>query len=329
MRFRELLAIICLLPPATNAVLAQPSNVTEPDMSIVDRVRVYPAPAHAQDLRSGTISGSNTGNSDDYHQLGVIQESPAPDQWTEIHLQSERPYRFIRYNSPPGSHCRIAELQLYAGARRIKGAVFSSQGPNEGVLREAGSSQKAVDDKVETFFETKAPDGQFIGLDLQDQASCKTPKFNPAPGTFAAPVEVSITSRTKDAAIFYTVDGSHPDKSIGQRYTKPLTLAKTTGLQAIAVKDDCASSQVGFGAYLIGEPVLKLRTLHVGNSLTATTRALPVYASSMGIEEKQEMFLHGGATTEVLWKDATGPKRRMGKGIASICSYRPHDTATA
>ncbi len=51
------------------------------------------------------------------------------------------------------------------------------------------------------------------------------------------PVPVSIQSNTKDAVIYYTIDGSIPDKN-ANRYKKPFYVNKSLVIHAIVVKDN-------------------------------------------------------------------------------------------
>jgi hypothetical protein len=46
----------------------------------------------------------------------------------------------------------------------------------------------------------------------------------------------------------------------------------------------------------------------VGNSLTASTN-LSLFAATLGYKDNYRSFLHGGATTKVLWADATGARK--------------------
>ena len=60
-----------------------------------------------------------------------------------------------------------------------------------------------------------------------------TPQINPPGGDFVSPVEVSITSATDGAQIYYTVDGSEPTVA-SEPYATPFTVAQTTTVRARA-----------------------------------------------------------------------------------------------
>ncbi|PTM20359.1 MAG: hypothetical protein DA446_03555, partial [Bacteroidetes bacterium] len=78
----------------------------------------------------------------------------------------------------------------------------------------------------------------------------ETPVFNPAGGTFTESVEVSISSATADAMIYYTTDGSTPDAS-STEYTGPVTFTETTTLKAIAIAEGFEDSDVAEATYTI------------------------------------------------------------------------------
>jgi poly(beta-D-mannuronate) lyase len=81
--------------------------------------------------------------------------------------------------------------------------------------------------------------------------SVAAPIFNPAPGTFNAPVTVSMSTSTGGASIRYTTDGSMPTSSSGTVYTGPITISATTPLNAIAYATGLPDSTVTSGTYTI------------------------------------------------------------------------------
>lgn len=67
------------------------------------------------------------------------------------------------------------------------------------------------------------------------------PTISPAGGTFRDPVNVTITSSTEGAKIYYTLDDSEPTES-SQQYTNAFTISENTVVKAIAAKDGKTSS---------------------------------------------------------------------------------------
>lgn len=68
------------------------------------------------------------------------------------------------------------------------------------------------------------------------------PVFSPNGGRFIDQVEVTITTPTEGATIYYTTNGVDANEQ-SQVYEGPITLTETTTLKAIAVKDDTKSYQ--------------------------------------------------------------------------------------
>lgn len=61
-----------------------------------------------------------------------------------------------------------------------------------------------------------------------------SPMFNPAPGKYAGPVDVIMTTTTPGGNIHYTIDGTIPTAS-SPLYFTPVKLSSTTTLKAIAI----------------------------------------------------------------------------------------------
>lgn len=75
-------------------------------------------------------------------------------------------------------------------------------------------------------------------------------KFSANRGFYEKPFEVSITTDTEDAVIYYTTDSSIPSASNGNIYAGPIPITKTTCLRAIAVKPGCLSTNVDTQTYI-------------------------------------------------------------------------------
>ena len=76
-----------------------------------------------------------------------------------------------------------------------------------------------------------------------------TPTFNPAAGEVTSGTEVTISSATDGATIYYTTDGTDPTTSSTQGTS--VTITATTTIKAIAVKEGMANSEVATAQYTI------------------------------------------------------------------------------
>src|SRR5438876_5301152 len=92
------------------------------------------------------------------------------------------------------------------------------------------------------------------------------PTFNPAGGTFAGSVAVTMSTATSGATIYYTTDGSTPTTA-SSAYTGPVPLTTTTTLKAMAAASGMADSSVTSATYTIVQtaapPTFKLGRANV------------------------------------------------------------------
>jgi hypothetical protein len=99
------------------------------------------------------------------------------------------------------------------------------------------------------------------------------PAFAPAAGTYTAAQNVVLSSATTDAAIYYTVNGTAPT-AVSTRYSRPIAVAASQTIQAIAISPTAGSSNVRSAAYLIQIP------LPPTFSLSATSTAAITHGAS-------------------------------------------------
>jgi hypothetical protein len=75
-------------------------------------------------------------------------------------------------------------------------------------------------------------------------------KFSHDRGFYEGAMEVSITSKTSQALIYYTTDGSIPDEQNGQLYREPILIDTTTILRAAAYRPDLVPTDVDTHSYI-------------------------------------------------------------------------------
>jgi len=86
-----------------------------------------------------------------------------------------------------------------------------------------------------------------------------TPAFTPAAGAYSAAQNVTISSATSGAQIYYTIDGSTPTMS-STVYSAALQVNATKTVQAIAALTGYQQSHVGSAAYTISSGTLTIST---------------------------------------------------------------------
>ncbi|GHH99659.1 chitobiase/beta-hexosaminidase C-terminal domain-containing protein [Neobacillus kokaensis] len=97
------------------------------------------------------------------------------------------------------------------------------------------------------------------------------PKASEPSGRYENAIIVSLSTKTKNAAIYYTLDGTQPNKK-SKKYNnnKPIIIKKTTNLSVIAMKKGVSSKPVTF-SYIIKtkeKPLLQfvaMSDVHVGS----------------------------------------------------------------
>jgi hypothetical protein len=96
------------------------------------------------------------------------------------------------------------------------------------------------------------------------QASIRVamPQANPPGGLFTDSLDVTLIDATPGAAIFYTLDGTYPDSSVGEAthlYAGPLRLRATTVIRARAIKSNWLTSDIMGENYFLMPPLYGLR----------------------------------------------------------------------
>jgi hypothetical protein len=83
--------------------------------------------------------------------------------------------------------------------------------------------------------------------------SVAAPTFSSASGTFSSTQKVSISDKSNNATIFYTLDGTAPT-SKSTKYSAVLAIAETTTVKAVAVKSGFTPSVIATATYTIHRP---------------------------------------------------------------------------
>lgn len=76
------------------------------------------------------------------------------------------------------------------------------------------------------------------------------PTFTPAGSTYYEAKNVTITSSTENATIYYTTDGSIPDNT-ALLYSAPILVSNTMTIKAIAIRENMYNSEVASASYVI------------------------------------------------------------------------------
>lgn len=94
--------------------------------------------------------------------------------------------------------------------------------------------------------QTPSGDNHRSGLD-----TTATPVASVAGGSYTSAQNITLTSATDGADIYYTTDGSEPTMAKGTKYSSAIAVSETTTLKAIAVKNGLVPSAVLSEVYTI------------------------------------------------------------------------------
>jgi len=144
-----------------------------------------------------------------------------------------------------------------------------------------------------------------------------TPSFNPNGGNHIDPVNITLSTTTEEASIYYTLDGSIPDNT-KSAYTAPFIVNSTTTVKAIAYKAGMDASSVGSATYNFPTNVANISALRAAGSgiLRLTGEAvLTLQTSTRNAKYIQD------ATGAILIDDAAGvitTTYNIGDGITGL-----------
>jgi hypothetical protein len=268
----------------------------------VTRIRYFPRAGQAERMKGGRFTGSNEGATTDFSTIAEIKEAPKDGEWNEIALEKPALFRWMKYEAPRDAWGNVAEVEFYAGDRKLTGTPFGTNGSRDGG---GNDFAKALDGDTSTFFDAVDANSHYVGIDLGAAAQVAPPKFSPEPGSYKGKQTITISSPTPGAKIRYRRGWGGINRDDGEEYKAPITLEAGEVVAAVAYTDGLASSPVTVAAYRIGgtdaaKPVV--RTFHIGNSLTDTTHnVLEPLAQSAGKNMAWHRFTIPGAPTDWLW----------------------------
>lgn len=90
-----------------------------------------------------------------------------------------------------------------------------------------------------------------------------TPSFNPGGGNYIDQQQVTLTSATEGASIYYTLDGSDPDNT-KTLYIAPFEIGSTTTVKSKAYKDGMDASSITTATYTFPTEVANISALRAG-----------------------------------------------------------------
>ena len=241
----------------------------------VTSVKLYPANGDATSIAGGTIMGSNQSETNGFTTIATVPNNASGSTVTLDASQNTTSYRYVKFYGKSGSYGKVADIEFYSNARRLFGTPFAT------VSTAGHEAQKAFDGAIGTYYEGQTPDNQYVGLDLGGATSVVKPVANIASGRYESPIDITLSTTTEGADIYYSTNGTAPTIETGIKYTAPIHVNQGTALllKAIAFKTGLSESAMlaaGYGVGVAAPVPVGLRTYSLGNSLTDTfTNANP------------------------------------------------------
>jgi len=152
-----------------------------------------------------------------------------------------------------------------------------------------GTVQVTIDDAV------------VYGMAGEEPAQVATPTFSPAEGFYSEPQNVTISTATEGASIYYTIDGNDPTAG-STLYTEPITVSATTTVKAIAIKEGMTDSGIAAATYTLpeiadGEAIIYQTGFESSEGFTASTIYNNAAMAFTGPAEAQWGTIYGTPTT--------------------------------
>jgi hypothetical protein len=144
----------------------------------------------------------------------------------------------------------------------------------------------------------------------------ETPSISPKGGSYTSSQQVSISTKTEDATIYYTTDGTTPTTS-SRKYTGPIEVSSSKTIKAFAVKDGMTNSSVSSATFTI-QTVKKSTT--TGSSLlkgTTTKKTGTTAKSGTSTTKSGSSTKSGTAATKSSSSKSSSSKSSASKSATS------------
>ena len=140
-----------------------------------------------------------------------------------------------------------------------------------------------------------------------------TPVFSPNGGNYLGTQNVTISTTTQNATIYYTTDGTDPTTS-STVYSGPITMSATTTLKAMAAATGYANSEIASATFTINAPITIAEARALANNQYAAVEGTVIFIDGRNVYIQDEtagidLYLNSGTVPSGL---ALGDK---------VCAY--------
>ena len=179
---------------------------------------------------------------------GTDTHNPSPAQTVTVNLAKED------RKAPPAFSLKIeanAETDYTVTIPATEGCEYSFNGEHWSDANvKTGVSVGETVTGYKRYKETDEYNASSAVADTKtmEKFTVKTPVISPEGGSYPGSVSVTITCGSPDAEIYYTTDGSAPDRG-SARYTGAFTVTVPATVKAVAIKDGLNDSAVAAASY--------------------------------------------------------------------------------
>jgi len=143
-----------------NIHLFKPDMLNLQSVTVSDAGRSHP---WLYRMQLGVFEGANTSDFYDKKPLYTIEDMPSAS-FQVVRITNTTPFRYVRYVSPKGGYCNVAEIEFYAkNGKKLIGRNIGTPGS---WYNSPTTCDKAFDGDPTTFYDAAEGDYSWTGLDL-------------------------------------------------------------------------------------------------------------------------------------------------------------------
>jgi len=139
----------------------------------ITKIKFFPRNNWAGRMNGGKFQGSN--NNVDYTDIYTLNNTPASDVWTELVVNEN--YQYIRYLSPDGGYCNVAEIEFWTPIIPLK--ILTGTNFNNNDSDPARTGAAAFDGDTLNFVDDNNAGGGYTGLNFGSVKNITEIRFFP------------------------------------------------------------------------------------------------------------------------------------------------------
>jgi hypothetical protein len=155
-----------------------------------EKIRYHPRSGFGSRMVDGVFEGSN-GNKDSGPYTLLYTVLTEPSGWTEVDANLGG-FRYLRYRSPSGGFCNVAEIEFYRNNDKLNGPSFGTPGSYSGGSSDAFPA--ALDSNISSFFDSNQGSNAYVGIDIGASLYTLTVNNGSGDGTYLEGTRVTVSA---------------------------------------------------------------------------------------------------------------------------------------